>query len=324
MGSESTAEQTSVFNAQNPQSTLLSVNMSSVTKLTNENYLMWGGQVRALLEGHELQHFIDSTDQIPPMTILNEGVEVPNPAYAPWRRQDRLLYSALIGAISLNVQSVVSSATTSKEVWDILATTYGNPTRGHLRQLRIQIRTCSKGTKTISEYLRIIKAKSDELALLGSPMDQEDLTEQILAGLSDDYKPEIDAVNARDRPISFPELHERLLNREAMILSTQSATPTPIVANATDTLSLDHSNTTAINTTVQATITIASNNDSQSHTWGAVKLVEYRDIVLATVQSFKSSKGVLLHHSGPLQLVHNPSGMLHQHNRTGSHVQIQQ
>ena len=55
---------------------------------------MWGRQVRALLEGHELQQFIDSTDLIPPLTILNEGVAVPNPAYAPWRRQDRLLYSA--------------------------------------------------------------------------------------------------------------------------------------------------------------------------------------------------------------------------------------
>ncbi|KAL0876863.1 hypothetical protein Bca101_026568 [Brassica carinata] len=191
MGSESTAERTSVFNAQNPQSTLLSVNMSSVTKLTNENYLMWGRQVRALLEGNELHQFIDSTDNIPPLTIMNDGVSVPNPAYAPWRRQDRLLYSALIGAVSLNVQSVVSSATTSKEVWDLLATTFGNPTRGHLRQLRIQIRTCSNGTKTISEYLRIIKAKSDELSLLGAPMDQEDLTEQILAGLSEEYKPEI-------------------------------------------------------------------------------------------------------------------------------------
>lgn len=175
---ESTAERTFVFNAQNPQSTLLSVNMSIITMLTNENYLMWGRQVRALLEGHELHQFIDSTDNIPPLTIMNDGVSVPNPAYAPWRRQDRLLYSALIGAISLNVQSVVSSATTSKEVWDLLATTFGNPTRRHLRQLRIQICTCSKSTKSISEYLRIIKAKSDELASLGAPMDQEDLTEQ--------------------------------------------------------------------------------------------------------------------------------------------------
>ena len=83
MASETTAERTSVFNTQNPQATLLSVNMSSATKLTHQNYLMWGRQVRALLEGHELQQFIDGSDAIPSPTIHVDGVIIPNPAYAP-------------------------------------------------------------------------------------------------------------------------------------------------------------------------------------------------------------------------------------------------
>lgn len=49
---DSTAEHTSIFNDQDPQSTFLSVNMTIVTKLTNLNHLMWNRQVRALLEGH--------------------------------------------------------------------------------------------------------------------------------------------------------------------------------------------------------------------------------------------------------------------------------
>uniref|UniRef100_A0A1J3I1T7 CCHC-type domain-containing protein n=1 Tax=Noccaea caerulescens TaxID=107243 RepID=A0A1J3I1T7_NOCCA len=232
--SDSTAERTSVFNTQDPQSTLLSVNMSSVTKLTPLNYLMWSRQVRALLEGHELQHFIDDTNSAPSQTVLVDAVSSPNPAYAPWRRQDRLLYSSMIGAISLPVQPVVSSATTTKEVWSLLATTFGNPSRGHIRQLKHQIKQCSKGTQTISEYLRSIKSKADDLALLGKPMDAEDLTEQILAGLGDEYKPEIDAINGRDLPISYSELHERLLNREAMIMCTEGPSVGPIVAHAAD------------------------------------------------------------------------------------------
>lgn len=234
--SETTAERTAIFNAQNPQSTLLLVNMSSVTKLTTQNYLMWRRQVRALLEGHELQQFIDGSDGVPAETIVVDGVSTPNPAFAPWRRQDCLLYSAMIGAISQSAQSTVSTATTTKEVWDTLATVFGNPSRGHIRQLKHQIRTTTKGTKTISEYLRTIKAKADDLALLGKPMDQEDLTEQILEGLGDEYKPEVDAINGRDNPISFSELFERLLNREAMLLCTDaSSSVAPIVANATDT-----------------------------------------------------------------------------------------
>lgn len=240
--SESTAERTSVFNTQDPQSTLLSVNMFSVTKLTNLNYVMWSRQVRALLEGHELQHFIDDTNTAPPPTVMLNGAVSPNPEHAPWRRQDRLLYSSMIGSISLGVQSVVSSANTTKEVWTTLATTFGNASRGHIRQLKLQIERCVKGTNTISEYLRLIKSKADDLALLGKHMDHEDLIERILAGLGEDYKPEVDAIHGRDTAISYAELHERLLNREAIIMSTESASSTPIVAHATDTRQTQHNN----------------------------------------------------------------------------------
>ncbi|KAL0800873.1 hypothetical protein Bca101_056048 [Brassica carinata] len=128
-------------------------------------------------------------------------------------------------------------ATTTYDLWNILATSFGKPTRGHILQLKHQIRTSVKGTSSITEYLRSIKTKASDLALLGKPLDPEDLTEQILAGLGEEYKPEIDAVNGRDTPIAFHELHERLLNREAMILCKESpaATPTPITANVTQT-----------------------------------------------------------------------------------------
>ena len=173
--------------------------------------------------------------------MLN-GAASPNPAYAPWRRQDRLLYSSMIGSISLAVQSVVSSANTTKEVWTTLATTFGNASRGHIRQLKLQIERCVKGTNTISEYLRLIKSKSANFALLGKPMDHEDLIERIHAGLGEDYKPEVDAIHGRDTTISYAELHERLLNREAIIMSTESAPATPIVAHATDTRQTQNNN----------------------------------------------------------------------------------
>ena len=240
----SSAETTTVFNTQNLANTLLTVNMSNITKLTNTNYLMWSKQICAFLEGLELHGFLNGASAISPFITTAEGQSNPNPAYAPWRRQDRLLFSAMIGAITIPVQSVVSSATTTAEIWDLLAQTFGNPTRGHVRQLKLQVQACTKGTKTISDYLRLIKTKTDELAQLGKPMDPEDITEHVLSGLPEDYKPEIDAINGRDTTISFPELHERLLNREAMILSKTPA-PTsdlPVTANATDTRTRNNHN----------------------------------------------------------------------------------
>ncbi|KAL0674425.1 hypothetical protein Bca4012_002406 [Brassica carinata] len=233
----SSAETTTVFNPRDPASTLLTVNMSNITKLTNTNYLMWSKQICALLEGLELHGFLEATAAVPPTATNPEGQIGANPAYTPWRRQDRLLYSSLIGAISTPLQPLVSSATTTAEIWNLLSQTFGNPTRGHIRQLKLQIQSSAKGTKTISEYLRSIKVTTDELAQLGKQMDPEDITEYVLNGLPEDYKSEIDAIHGRDTTISFPELHERLLNREAMILckAPVSSPVTPITANATDT-----------------------------------------------------------------------------------------
>lgn len=112
----SSAEHTTIFNYKEPPTTLISINMSNITKLTHKNYIMWTNQIQALLERHELHQFLHESMMIPSPTVMIDGQTAPNPDYAPWHRQDRLLFSALIGAISLLVQSVVSSAKTTSEI----------------------------------------------------------------------------------------------------------------------------------------------------------------------------------------------------------------
>ena len=57
-----------------------------------------------------------------------------------------------------------------------------------------------------------MKCRADELAILGAPMNEDDLIDEILDGLGNDYKEIIRAVQARDTMIMFDELHEKLLN----------------------------------------------------------------------------------------------------------------
>lgn len=83
--------------------TLLNVNMTNVTKLTALNFLMWSHQVHALLNGYDLSGYIDGSTIIPPPTITNKGVVSANPDYLLWKRQDRLIYSALLGAITVSI-----------------------------------------------------------------------------------------------------------------------------------------------------------------------------------------------------------------------------
>ncbi|XP_010511282.1 PREDICTED: uncharacterized protein LOC104787403 [Camelina sativa] len=216
-------------------SSLLNINMANITKLTTTNYLMWSRQVHALLDGYDLVPFLDSATPKPDPTITTAGVTSPNPAFTIWKRQDKLIYSGLLGAISIYVQPLLSRASTTVEVWATLATTYANPSRSHVKQLKHHLENWKKGTRTIDEYFQGLTITFDKLAHLDKPEGHEDQIDFILGGLPEEYKPIVDQTEARDTPPSLPELHEKLLNHEAKLLAAASkASPSfPISANYT-------------------------------------------------------------------------------------------
>ncbi|CAL9220625.1 unnamed protein product [Arabidopsis halleri] len=150
-----------------------------------------------------------------------------------------MLYSSLIGTLTLNIQPMVARALTMRDIWLTLSNTYGKPSRGHVKQLKQQLKRCTKGTQSVTEYMRGIFAKADQLALLGSPLDHEDLLDTITGGLGDDYRAVVEMVNGRDVPISLEELHEKLLNRENDITAIEelSGSSVPVTANNTQTRS---------------------------------------------------------------------------------------
>ena len=84
------------------------------------------------------------------------------------------------------------------EAWTILANTYAKPSRGRIKQVKTLLKNSTKGTQNITDFLHSIKARADELTLLGAPIDNEDITERILDEQDDDYKELVRAVQARD------------------------------------------------------------------------------------------------------------------------------
>ncbi|XP_010473780.1 PREDICTED: uncharacterized protein LOC104753189 [Camelina sativa] len=181
--------------------------MSNVTKLTTSNYLMWSRQVQTLLDGYDLVPFLDPATAKPDSTIITNGVTTANPAFTIWKRQDKLIYITLLGAISTSVQPLLSRASTDADIWTTLTTTYTNLSRGHIRQLKQQL---------------------DE--------SHEDQIDYILGGHPEDYKSIVDQTEARDTPPTLPELHEKLLNHEVKLLASAPAAPPsfPISANFTN------------------------------------------------------------------------------------------
>ena len=208
---------TTIINTNDHHSTLITINVAAQTpvKLTSTNYLAWKLQFQTLFIGYDLHGFIDRSHPCP--ASLLPDTTTPNPAYTLWIRQDQLLLNAILGSLSPAIMSFIAQAQTSKEAWTILANTYAKPSRGRIKQVKNQLKHITKGSMGVSEFLQTIKARADELATLGAPVDAEDLSDRILEGLGDDYKELTRAVQARDNPISFDELHENLLNFEASL-----------------------------------------------------------------------------------------------------------
>lgn len=235
-----TTNSATIHNTNDPHHTLITINITAQAplKLTANNYVSWKLQFQTLFIGYDLLGYIDGSTPCPSRTISHNGATIPNPAHIVWIRQDQLILNALIGSLSPTIIPFIAQATTSREAWTILANTYAKPSRGHIKQIKTHLKHITKGSQSISEYLQAIKSRADELAILGAPLDEDDLTDKILDNLGDDYKELVRAVQARDSSISFDELHEKLLNFEA---SLQAGKPDPVYFPASANIAHRHS-----------------------------------------------------------------------------------
>jgi len=164
---------TTILNTNESHSTLITINVTAQTsvKLTSTNYLAWKLQFQTLFIGYDLI-----------------GLSHPCRAHTLWIRQDQLRLNAILGSLSPTIISFIAQAQTSKKVWTILANTYAKPSRGRIKKLKNQFKQITKGSIGVSKFLHIIKARADELAILGAPIDIEDFSEIILEGLGAEYK----------------------------------------------------------------------------------------------------------------------------------------
>lgn len=210
--------------------------MSNIIKLTPTNFITWRLQVYALLESHELHCFLTDHDQSQSETKTDAAsVAQTNSNFSAWRRQEKSLYSPLIGSLSLSVQPIVAQATSSRDIWQILNRIYGKSSRGYIKQLRQQVKQTTKANKSVNEYMHVIIEKSDQLALFGAPIEHEDMLNIIIDGLNEDYRSIIDSVNDQDCPISIDKLDKKLINRKNMLNAADGvANNLPMAANATN------------------------------------------------------------------------------------------
>ncbi|KAK2978125.1 hypothetical protein RJ640_028679 [Escallonia rubra] len=88
-----------------------------------------------------------------------------------------------------------------------------------------------RGTCSIPEYLQQMCAIADDLALVDNPLSEDDLVLYILSGIGPEFKEIAAALRARDTPISFDELYDKLGDYE-LHLKKDDHTPSLSIATA--------------------------------------------------------------------------------------------
>lgn len=68
--------------------------------------------------------------------------------------QDKLLFGALVGTLPPSLIPFITQSQTSHDAWKVLANTYAKPSHGHIKQIKEQLKQTTKGSQTISEYIR--------------------------------------------------------------------------------------------------------------------------------------------------------------------------
>lgn len=118
---------------------------------------------------------------------------------------------------------VVSSAQTSADAWERIQTSFANKSATRLLSLREKLSHLKRETRSVSEYLQIVKNVSEDLALAGSPVSPVDLVIHVLNGIGSDFKEIAAAVRARDSIISFEELKDKLLSHELYLKRSEAS-----------------------------------------------------------------------------------------------------
>ena len=95
----------------------------------------------------------------------------------------------------------------------------------------------NKGSKYVSEHVHGIKAMANELAIIISDLDDDDLVIHTINGLGDEYKEVVTSICTREKSMSFQELYDFLTDFESY-LHRDEIKSQPFIAHSKECMSI--------------------------------------------------------------------------------------
>jgi hypothetical protein len=199
-------------------------------KLTKVNHSVWHTQVHAAIRGAKLMGHLTGKTMAPPYEIPQVGADgkevkniagkvimISNSEFEDWGTLDQQVLSYLLGSLSKEILIHVSICATSAEPWIAIQGVFASHPRAQTVNTRLALGMTRKGNLSAMDYFIKMKALSDEMAVAGKPLDDEELIEYIIIGLDEEYTPLVSAICARAEPISLSEFYSQLLSFETHV-----------------------------------------------------------------------------------------------------------
>nr|XP_009787414.1 PREDICTED: uncharacterized protein LOC104235370 [Nicotiana sylvestris] len=213
-------------------SQLVSFNPASQLSLKlngSTNYSIWKAQVTTLLFVYDLIGYIDGSSKCPAQFIIENNLQLVNPNYKLWQRQDSLVCNTIMAFVNHSIAPIIAHVVTAKHAWETLQTIFASKSQSRIFGLREILANLRKETRPVANYMKEIKTIADDLAYSGSPLTNEELVIKVLSGLGPEFKEISAAIRARDNPISFEELYDKLLAHEVFVQYSEPKAVAPVV-----------------------------------------------------------------------------------------------
>ncbi|XP_062013808.1 uncharacterized protein LOC133730186 [Rosa rugosa] len=170
--------------------------------------------------------YVDGTSRCPPCfktDAAGQPTDEINPAYDLWMAQDQMVLGWINNSLTPAVLATVARSTTSFFTWSSLAKRFASQSQNRILQLRGDLLRTMRGNMSISDFLDKINSIADNLALAGSPMNDNDLVSIIMNNVGPLYETTVSSAQARDTPITYDSLEALLLSAERRLQDQQQA-----------------------------------------------------------------------------------------------------
>ncbi|KAA8547071.1 hypothetical protein F0562_003500 [Nyssa sinensis] len=199
-------------------------------KLDGTNYLNWTTQFIPILRSHDLLGIVDGSEPCPVQFATDDKdkpTSIVTTDYLVWQKKDQFILAWINATLTEKVLSTVYGQTSSRQVWNTLSNRFAPHSRSRISHLKRQLQTLNQSNKTCTDYLFTAKNWSDQLVVVGKPVDEEDLISYVVGGLNSAYHPFITSLNfaTQDSSITFDDFQTERLNYEQLLDLQQNSVP---------------------------------------------------------------------------------------------------